>query len=249
MVKKTVVGRGAALKPQVGLHGRPAAAAAARRRSPADAADGVAVALTHLLRRRRRGRSGAAGAAMIATVSRRARGTGRRHDRGPDRRRGGLRGDRAARRASSGCRRPAARCASTPSWWCGRTAGRSSASTGRSDRPSSSGCCSASGFGPRLALALLSTLGPERAVREHPGQGHRRPGHRERHRPKEGGAAGPGAVRPVRRPRGSRSGRPSAGGGEEAVRALPALGYAPARGRRGGARRRWTTDAAPNARS
>jgi crossover junction endodeoxyribonuclease RuvC len=48
MVKKTIVGRGAALKPQVGymvaqllrLKASP---------SPADAADGVAVALTHLM--------------------------------------------------------------------------------------------------------------------------------------------------------------------------------------------------------
>jgi crossover junction endodeoxyribonuclease RuvC len=48
LIKKTVVGRGAALKPQVGfmvarllqLKSAP---------TPADAADGVAVALTHLL--------------------------------------------------------------------------------------------------------------------------------------------------------------------------------------------------------
>jgi crossover junction endodeoxyribonuclease RuvC len=52
MIKKAVVGRGAALKPQVGfmvarllqLRAPP---------SPADAADGVAVALTHLLLARR----------------------------------------------------------------------------------------------------------------------------------------------------------------------------------------------------
>ena len=36
----------------------------------------------------------------------------------------------------------------------------------------------ASGFGPKLALALLSTLGPERTVRSHPGQRHRGAGAR-----------------------------------------------------------------------
>jgi crossover junction endodeoxyribonuclease RuvC len=48
MVKKAVVGRGAALKPQVGYM----VAQLLRLRSapqPADAADGVAIALTHLL--------------------------------------------------------------------------------------------------------------------------------------------------------------------------------------------------------
>lgn len=56
MIKKTVVGRGAALKPQVGymvarlLNLREAPA-------PADAADGVAVALAHLLLSRRPARS------------------------------------------------------------------------------------------------------------------------------------------------------------------------------------------------
>jgi crossover junction endodeoxyribonuclease RuvC len=48
MVKKTVVGRGAALKPQVGYM----VAQLLRLKhapSPADAADGVAIALTHLL--------------------------------------------------------------------------------------------------------------------------------------------------------------------------------------------------------
>ncbi|MGH7628476.1 MAG: crossover junction endodeoxyribonuclease RuvC [Gemmatimonadales bacterium] len=52
MVKKTVVGRGAALKPQVGYM----VAQLLRLRappSPHDAADGVALALTHLLRTRR----------------------------------------------------------------------------------------------------------------------------------------------------------------------------------------------------
>jgi crossover junction endodeoxyribonuclease RuvC len=59
MIKKTVVGRGAALKPQVGYM----VARLLRLRQapvPADAADGVAVALTHLLRSRvvlRRGTS------------------------------------------------------------------------------------------------------------------------------------------------------------------------------------------------
>ena len=51
MVKKTVVGRGAALKPQVGYM----VAQLLRLRappSPHDAADGVALALTHLLRAR-----------------------------------------------------------------------------------------------------------------------------------------------------------------------------------------------------
>ena len=53
MVKKTVVGRGAALKPQVGYM----VAQLLRLRappSPHDAADGVALALTHLLRARPR---------------------------------------------------------------------------------------------------------------------------------------------------------------------------------------------------
>ncbi|HEX2449715.1 MAG TPA: crossover junction endodeoxyribonuclease RuvC [Gemmatimonadales bacterium] len=52
MVKKTVVGRGAALKPQVGYM----VAQLLRLRappSPHDAADGVALALTHVLRARR----------------------------------------------------------------------------------------------------------------------------------------------------------------------------------------------------
>ena len=52
MVKKTVVGRGAALKPQVGYM----VAQLLRLRappSPHDAADGVALALTHVLRTRR----------------------------------------------------------------------------------------------------------------------------------------------------------------------------------------------------
>jgi crossover junction endodeoxyribonuclease RuvC len=52
MVKKTVVGRGAALKPQVGYM----VAQLLRLRAPPwphDAADGVALALTHVLRTRR----------------------------------------------------------------------------------------------------------------------------------------------------------------------------------------------------
>ncbi len=54
MVKKAVVGRGGALKPQVGYM----VAQLLRLRSapePADAADGVAIALTHLLLARSRG--------------------------------------------------------------------------------------------------------------------------------------------------------------------------------------------------
>jgi crossover junction endodeoxyribonuclease RuvC len=52
-IKKTVVGRGAALKPQVGYM---VARLLQLKRppTPADAADGVAVALTHLLRNGRR---------------------------------------------------------------------------------------------------------------------------------------------------------------------------------------------------
>jgi len=53
MVKKAVVGRGGALKPQVGYM----VAQLLRLRSapePADAADGVAIALTHLLLARSR---------------------------------------------------------------------------------------------------------------------------------------------------------------------------------------------------
>ncbi len=63
MIKKAVVGRGAALKPQVGYM----VAQLLRLRSapePADAADGVAVALTHLLRAR--GRTGPARALVGA---------------------------------------------------------------------------------------------------------------------------------------------------------------------------------------
>jgi len=52
-VKKAIVGRGAALKPQVGfMIARLLQLAAAP--APADAADGVAIALTHLLAARRR---------------------------------------------------------------------------------------------------------------------------------------------------------------------------------------------------
>lgn len=49
IVKKTVVGRGAALKPQVGYMVQQLLRLADEPR-PADAADGVAIALTHLLR-------------------------------------------------------------------------------------------------------------------------------------------------------------------------------------------------------
>jgi crossover junction endodeoxyribonuclease RuvC len=49
LVKKTVVGRGAALKPQVGFMVAHLLRLKAAPR-PADAADGVAIALTHLLR-------------------------------------------------------------------------------------------------------------------------------------------------------------------------------------------------------
>lgn len=63
VVKKTVVGRGAALKPQVGymvarlLH-------LERPPTPADAADGVALALTHILRQ------GPAGLRRVAATAR-----------------------------------------------------------------------------------------------------------------------------------------------------------------------------------
>ena len=53
LVKKTVVGRGAALKPQVGFMVAKLLKLSAAPR-PADAADAVAVALTHLLTRFRR---------------------------------------------------------------------------------------------------------------------------------------------------------------------------------------------------
>lgn len=52
MVKKTVVGRGAAAKPQVGYMVAQLLRLT-RAPSPADAADAVAIALTHLLRNRR----------------------------------------------------------------------------------------------------------------------------------------------------------------------------------------------------
>lgn len=54
LVKKTVVGRGAALKPQVGYMVAKLLKLSAAPK-PADAADAVAVALTHLLTRFRRG--------------------------------------------------------------------------------------------------------------------------------------------------------------------------------------------------
>jgi crossover junction endodeoxyribonuclease RuvC len=55
LIKKTVVGRGAALKPQVGyMVAR--LLQLTRAPTPADAADGVAVALTHLLRGQRSAR-------------------------------------------------------------------------------------------------------------------------------------------------------------------------------------------------
>ena len=57
MVKKTVVGRGAALKPQVGYMVAQLLRLA-RPPEPADAADGVALALTHLLVAGRRARAG-----------------------------------------------------------------------------------------------------------------------------------------------------------------------------------------------
>ena len=53
LVKKTIVGRGAALKPQVGYMVAQLLRLA-RAPSPSDAADGVAVALTHLLVAERR---------------------------------------------------------------------------------------------------------------------------------------------------------------------------------------------------
>lgn len=57
-VKKAIVGRGAALKPQVGfMIARLLQLASAP--APADAADGVAIALTHLLAARKPGRSAA----------------------------------------------------------------------------------------------------------------------------------------------------------------------------------------------
>jgi len=54
-IKKTVTGRGQALKPQVGFMVAQLLRLAAVPR-PADAADGCAVALTHLIASRRRGR-------------------------------------------------------------------------------------------------------------------------------------------------------------------------------------------------
>ena len=60
VVKKTVVGRGAALKPQVGYMVAKLLQLAAAP-EPADAADAVAVALTHLLTNRGPGGAGRAG--------------------------------------------------------------------------------------------------------------------------------------------------------------------------------------------
>ena len=56
----------------------------------------------------------------------------------------------------------------------------------------------ASGFGPKLALALLSTLGPERTVRSIRREDLAALSVGQRHRQEEGGATGARAAGPVR---------------------------------------------------
>ena len=169
LVKKTVVGRGAALKPQVGVHGRAAAPAPAPP-EPADAADGVAVALTHLLVAARRGASRAPAHSMIAAVSGiLARASDAIAIIETDGRRR-LRDHGAARRRSSGCPAPGAPCSCTRSWWSGRTAGRCSGSTRPASGWCSSDCSGASGFGPQAGARDAVGAGPRAHGAEHPGQ-------------------------------------------------------------------------------
>ena len=209
-VKKTIVGRGAALKPQVGYM----VAQLLRLRSapaPADAADGVAVALTHLHHRHAAGGVLPPGdrRAMIATRDRRARGP------------------RRARRIVVQTDGGVGYEVTVPLGVAGRlppTGGRVSLHTelvvkedGWSlfgfDRPAErqvfQRLLGASGFGPKLALALLSALGAGAHGAQRPGAGPGGAQLGERDRPEEGGAAGAGAAGPVRRCRRS-SRRPCA---------------------------------------
>ena len=94
----------------------------------------------------------------------------------------------------------------------------------------------ASGFGPKLALALLSALGPERTVRSILRARPRGAELGERHRPEEGRAAGAGAAGPVRATWSLEPAATRAAGSEEAVQALMGLGYGRGGGRRRGPR-------------
>ena len=55
--------------------------------------------------------------------------------------------------------------ASTPSWWCGRTAGRCTASTAAATAPSSSGCSAPADSGPSWPWRCSRPWGPDRTVR------------------------------------------------------------------------------------
>ena len=105
LIKKTVVGRGAALKPQVGYM----VAQLLRLKSaptPDDAADGVAVALTHLIVATRKAvLSPDRGRRMIAAVTGVVAERSRRDARNPDRRRSRLCGHSIRWAWRSGCRR------------------------------------------------------------------------------------------------------------------------------------------------
>ena len=162
---------------------------------PADAADGVAVALTHLLLGRRPRALARAGAArMIGGVS----GTldrRRRRCRRRSRPTGGV-GYEVTVPLGVLERLPGAGRRGAPAHRTGGARGRLVAGTGstrRGERLVFRRLLGASGFGPRLALAMLSTLGPDRTVRAILDNDLAALCQRERHREEEGRAAGAGA--------------------------------------------------------
>ena len=162
-VKAAVSGNGRADKAQVGamvtrilrLDAMP---------KPADAADALALAITHIWRGGAqaridaRGRRGTEESPMIAYV----RGPGRR--RHPDQRR--ARGRRRRPRADVHARHPGhaadrrtrPRC--PPAWWCARTRSRCSASLDDDEKSIFELVQTASGVGPKLAQAMLAVLAP-----------------------------------------------------------------------------------------
>ena len=210
-VKKTIVGRGAALKPQVAYM----VAQLLRLRSPPAA---------RRRRRRRGGRAGAPDARLAAggvlppderarddrERDRRARGARRRDHRGPDRRRRGVRGDRARPASPAGCRAPGGRVSLHTELVVKEDGWALFGFDRAAERQIFQRLLGASGFGPKLALALLSALGPGAHRAQHPGA---RPGGAQLgrgNRPEEGGAAGAGAARPLRRRAARARSRPTA---------------------------------------